>query len=180
MRRIASKDKSSKSVAKPAPPEVVQQRMNEVVDIISSGSWRAALTARELGKRWGVAKSTVDRYYQNALMYIRQDMGDPDTIRTEIAVRCDDLIDRAINRIQLRVAWDPEANKFQQYTAPDPDVKGATAALKLRAQVLGVLVHKYEHEVDEKRKLLAGKSTKDMAEIARMVQDGLHELDELK
>lgn len=126
-------------------------RRREVLDIVTSDAWVPGRTVDELARKWGVGENTVYHYHTDALRIVRASLGGDtcEGLATEIMARCDRLYRLAVGQER-------------------PDIAGAVSALRLQAQVAGVMIRKTEHTIiDERTRELAALTDEQLAARAR-------------
>lgn len=118
--------------------EAQEDRVLEVMRIMTAGQWRTGVSHVELAQKHGVSPSTVKNWAAEASRLIKLSMGDGEEVRARIASMLENFASVAMAREGYTMGGD---------AYPNPDVKAATAAVKTLAEVLGLITQKHEHAV---------------------------------
>jgi hypothetical protein len=127
------------------------RRVTEIIDLLMTEAW-TPLTPKVLGAKWKLPKQTVYQMRGEALRLIRLGLGtaDKDGMRDQLMLRL---------------------NNLYQMAHAAGDTKGAVAALKLAAQLTGVLVHRHELTGLEKiRDELVGKTDAELQSELKVLE----------
>ena len=135
------------------------ERLYEVAKMILRGDWDYGTTVLELEREWGVHRSTLHRYHAEALRMISGELGPMlEAASDHMIVETFQLKQIALNKASYRVFID-EKGDYQKELLPDPDVKAAIAAVRLRGDILGITG---AHKTDHRPNMLRGKSMKEI------------------
>ena len=116
------------------PPRVTRATVTDAgvdrcVELMTRGEWHAGPSHKAVAAEFNVSPRTVEAWATNASRIIRRAMGDEEQIRTEMAASL-----AAVTKLAL----DRQAATMAGELYPNPDVKGAVAAIATRAKVLGL------------------------------------------
>lgn len=141
----------------------MDSRVLQCIAILIKDDWMPGETDQTLAKEWGCKSGVVYKVRSQALRIIRLSMGtDRDSMKAQILLRLDILYRASLNSFQL----DNKGVKHDWV-----DVKGGAAALKLAAQITGILVHQHNHSgLEALREQMANKSDEELIEEVKRLQ----------
>lgn len=135
------------------------QRVYEIARMVLRNDWSYGSSILDLAERWKLHKTTLHGYYAEALRIIAGELG-PElrAAADQMIVETFQLKEMALAKGSYRVIID-EAGSMQKELLPDPDVKAAIAAVRLRGDILGITG---AHKTDHRPNRLRGKSIKEI------------------
>lgn len=141
------KRKRSRKVARPEKDRTrkteTEQRVDRIIDMMTSGTWVAGRSHRALGQEWGITVTTVERLAAEASRVLRRvTRDDEDAIRTRMLAGIEAIRVRAELKTKARTRRVSGANgrvRYEEVSVPDPDYQTALKAYELQAKLLGML-----------------------------------------
>ena len=121
-----------------------EKRVDRIVDLMTRGAWVAGVSHRKLAQDWGVTISRVEQLASEASRLIRRALrgANPDELVTRHLAGLEALRATALQRQRRRWRRERDAEgkiRYVEYREADPDIRGALEAVKLAAQLAGVL-----------------------------------------
>jgi hypothetical protein len=116
-------------------------RIDEILDLMVSGKWKTGATHRELAARWNLSISRVEELATEGNRVLRRLVradGSKETLLARTLCTIDALGEVALNRTRIRVVRGRNGAEPTRALEPDPDVRSALEALKLKAALLGL------------------------------------------
>lgn len=150
-------------MSSPTLTEERTKRVMEVMRRLSSGEWIQGETVYQLADDWGCHVNTVRGCYGEALRHLRRDLGEEVHVeRNRVIMETERMYTAAMSRKGYASAKGPDGVEWKEYA--NPDVKGASAALRLRALILGMMAKPADYETAQEEDALGKLSPEEMAQ----------------
>lgn len=138
-------DPPSRSVTRARAREV-DALVAEIAERMVSGKWVAGRSHRELAEREGATVDAVEKWAADAGRMLRMlSPAEREDLRARNAARLDMLYDMAVSAVRVVPTGDGDSE-----VVPQPDVRGAVAALAEQGKLLGLNApeqHQHAHVV---------------------------------
>jgi len=118
-------------------------RIDRILDLMTSGTWIAGRSHRQLAVEWGITVTTVERLAAEASRVLRRfTRGERELIKARMIAGIEAIRLRAEMRQRVRyrkVKASDGSTELQEVRDPDPDFTAALRAYELQARMLGLL-----------------------------------------